>query len=153
MKERFDRRHPESTHTLQSGRSLTPQLRYFDSNFQRSVSFLCMDARDLQFADYTFDVVLDKGFKSHIRNSLSGTFDGILCGNDFENDSLLYLSECYRVLKPGGVFICISAGSPEKRQNKIEKKQYLNWKIEKVHSMPPTIGKFKIRQFINLKSA
>ena len=141
MTQRFDRRHPERPHTLEKSRSFTPQLRYYDTNFQRSVSFLRMDARDLQFGDYTFDVVLDKGNFAFLISLITlGTLDGILCGEDFENDSLLYLNECNRVLKPGGIFICISAGSPDKRQSRIEKKHFFNWKVEKVHKLAPAIG-------------
>ena len=50
------------------------------------------DAKQLPFKDSTFDVIFDKG-----------TTDSVLKGKDGVNASSSILSECLRVLAPGGV--------------------------------------------------
>lgn len=66
-----------------------------------------MDVRAMQpFEKGSFDVVIDKG-----------TFDSILCGEGSDTNAEKALSEIYRVLVPTGVYICISYGIPEQREN------------------------------------
>ena len=76
-----------------------------------------MDVRDMsEFGECTFDAVIDKG-----------TFDSILCGFDSRPNSLAMLSEVNRVLKPQGVYICITYGTPAQRKKLTESD--LGWKI------------------------
>lgn len=65
-----------------------------------------MDVRQLQYDDGIFDAVIDKG-----------TFDSILCGNEFRQNATQMLAEIYRVLAPNGVYICISNGVPSQRMH------------------------------------
>ncbi|CEO95425.1 Methyltransferase type 11 domain-containing protein [Plasmodiophora brassicae] len=68
------------------------------------MKYLTMDVRDLKFDDETFDVCLDKG-----------TLDCFACGEDAATEVSTMLKEVNRVLKPGGVYICISFGTPNTR--------------------------------------
>ena len=68
-----------------------------------SLKFLKADIRNMKehFEDATFDVVIDKG-----------TLDSILCGDSSGPNSIKALHEIYRVLKPNGVYICVTYGLP-----------------------------------------
>ncbi|CDJ47393.1 Methylase, related [Eimeria brunetti] len=71
-----------------------------------------------QLGKQSFDFVIDKG-----------TLDCILCGEkSFENvhKALTHISQ---VLKPGGVYMMISYGSPMFRLNHLQKKE-LGWTVE-----------------------
>ena len=63
-----------------------------------------MDCTDLKYPDQTFDLVVDKG-----------TLDALYCSDSAKDVIPKTLSEIQRVLKPGGVFIDISFGSPQTR--------------------------------------
>lgn len=63
-----------------------------------------MDCTQLTFEDDFFDIVFDKG-----------TFDAILCGENGYNDICSSMSEIFRVLKEGGLFIEITYGKPDNR--------------------------------------
>eukprot|EP01094_Clydonella_sp_ATCC50884_P000857 TRINITY_DN10639_c0_g1_i1.p1 TRINITY_DN10639_c0_g1~~TRINITY_DN10639_c0_g1_i1.p1 ORF type:complete len:251 (-),score=30.54 TRINITY_DN10639_c0_g1_i1:158-910(-) len=67
-----------------------------------------MDVMKMTYADASFDAVIDKG-----------TFDAIMCG---ATDTTAHdiLSEVYRVLAPGGVFVLISNGKPIFREDYFE---------------------------------
>ena len=62
------------------------------------------DMRPLFNEDELFDVVLDKG-----------TLDSILCGDSSGPNTDKALKEIYRVLKPNGVYICMTYGLPDQR--------------------------------------
>lgn len=70
-----------------------------------------------------FNVVLDKG-----------TFDSVLCGDCSESNAEKMLIEINRVLKPTGVFICISYGDEEHRREYLKNKTINFWdiKVDKV---------------------
>ena len=68
-----------------------------------------MDAKAMKFGDNEFDCVIDKA-----------CFDAQVTGPDFEENTVTYLDEIYRVLAPGGVYFCISYGPPEKRMKFFE---------------------------------
>eukprot|EP00928_Gymnodinium_smaydae_P067152 TRINITY_DN50099_c0_g1_i1.p1 TRINITY_DN50099_c0_g1~~TRINITY_DN50099_c0_g1_i1.p1 ORF type:complete len:223 (-),score=33.70 TRINITY_DN50099_c0_g1_i1:105-725(-) len=68
------------------------------------MKWLQMDATALAFPDGSFDIVLDK--------SLIDTF---ACSEESASIVLAYLKEVQRVLRPGGVFLCISYGAPDTR--------------------------------------
>eukprot|EP00475_Leptophrys_vorax_P044228 TRINITY_DN8779_c0_g1_i1.p1 TRINITY_DN8779_c0_g1~~TRINITY_DN8779_c0_g1_i1.p1 ORF type:complete len:247 (-),score=45.02 TRINITY_DN8779_c0_g1_i1:676-1416(-) len=82
-----------STVLLEHMRSKYPHLQW---EFQ--------DVRELSLPDNSFDLVIDKG-----------TLDSILCGtNSIENASKM-LGHLQRVLKPGGVFLEYTYGTPTTR--------------------------------------
>jgi len=72
--------------------------------------FRKMDAMDMKdFQDEMFNIVIDKG-----------TLDAVMCSDDFVINGHKVISEVYRVLKPGGKYICITYGDPEHRKKHFE---------------------------------
>ena len=69
-----------------------------------NMTYKQMDVRQLQFQDGAFDCVIDKG-----------TFDSVCCGDGAGPNAAQMLSEIHRVLKPNGVFICMSFGKDQLR--------------------------------------
>ena len=45
----------------------------------------------------------------------SGCVDAILCGDSYYNNASNYLKEVARVLKPNGIFVVITYGTPNSR--------------------------------------
>ena len=68
------------------------------------MTYIQMDALDLEYEDDSFDVVFDKS-----------TLDAILCGKLSFLNSAMMLKEVQRVLKVEGLFISVSYGPPESR--------------------------------------
>ena len=62
-----------------------------------------MDCRKLEFADETFDCIIDKS-----------TTDALLCSKNANKNMALMMKDCQRVLKTGGMYIAISMGIPSK---------------------------------------
>ena len=63
--------------------------------------YIQMDVRAMEFAENSFDAVIDKG-----------TFDSVICGEGSNTNASKMLTEVYRVLSPNGVYIMISFGNP-----------------------------------------
>jgi ubiquinone/menaquinone biosynthesis C-methylase UbiE len=80
------------------------------SDNNKSIKYSCMDARNLTFPDYFFDLVLDKG-----------TCDAMMCSNDmkvaFKNVQKIF-SEMIRVLRKDKIsrIICVSHICPESEE-------------------------------------
>ena len=74
-----------------------------------------------EFSTGTFNVVFDKG-----------TLDSVLCGDDSVNDVTKMLSEVYRVLAPGGKYICVSFGDQTHRKKHFETQSWSNINVDKV---------------------
>ena len=68
-----------------------------------------MNVTSLSYPDASFDAVLDKG-----------TLDCLLCGESSTANTAKYMSEVSRVLKPGGLFLVVTYGSPENRLSYLE---------------------------------
>ncbi|XP_063049025.1 EEF1A lysine methyltransferase 4 [Engraulis encrasicolus] len=89
------------------------------------MSWLCMDARRLEFGDGAFDVVLEKG-----------TLDAMLVEEkdpwrvSEETARLMHevLTEVSRVLKPGGRFVSVTFAQPHFRKRLYARRQY-GWSI------------------------
>lgn len=95
---------------------------------KKGMAWHVMDVLSLTFADSTFDGIIDKG-----------TMDSVLCADNSTANVSKYLQEVARTLKPTGVFIAISYGTPENRLQFLEKDEY-KWKVT-VHTIPkPTIS-------------
>lgn len=69
-----------------------------------SMQWLCMDARQMTFTIAEFDIVIDKS-----------ALDSMTCMDDCVPLIEEYLCEVGRVLRPGGVFVCISFAAPPAR--------------------------------------
>ena len=76
-----------------------------------------MDVRTLTYPSSSFDCVLDKG-----------TLDAIQCGSDSGQHAASMLSECQRVLKPGGCLLIITYGQPSSRLTYLEQRAY-DWDV------------------------
>ena len=76
-----------------------------------------------EFQNHEFNVVVDKG-----------TLDTILCGDNSESNVEKMLCEINRVLKPNGVYICISYGYEEQRKEFLKSKliNFWDYKVDKV---------------------
>lgn len=60
-----------------------------------------MDATTMDFEDSSFGGVFDKG-----------TLDSMTCLKKWEDIVSAFVTETYRVLKPGGYFLILSCGDP-----------------------------------------
>mmetsp|Transcript_18893 Transcript_18893/g.34201 ORF Transcript_18893/g.34201 Transcript_18893/m.34201 type:complete len:210 (-) Transcript_18893:4930-5559(-) len=76
-----------------------------------------MDVLSLEFADSSYDAVVDKG-----------TLDAILCGENSTPNSFQMLSEIYRILTATGVYIVVSYGVPEHRMRYLNKPEF-EWDV------------------------
>jgi EEF1A lysine methyltransferase 4 len=87
-----------------------------------------MDVKSLQFADSSFDCVVDKG-----------TLDSVLCGDGSGPNAQLMLSEIHRVLQPNGVYICISYGVKDQRNDYFVNREF-DWTVSHHMVAKPTIS-------------
>ncbi|GAX72762.1 hypothetical protein CEUSTIGMA_g218.t1 [Chlamydomonas eustigma] len=89
-----------------------------------SLHYQVCDCRSMtEFEDSFFAAVIDKG-----------TMDAVLCAKHSQQETFRYLREVDRVLRPGGIFLLISLGSPLGRLDVLTKAG-LNWDIQ-VYLMP-----------------
>ena len=93
-----------------------------------SLVYKQMDVRQLQYAENTFDAVIDKG-----------TFDSILCGDGSGPNAATMLSEIHRILSPNGVYICISYGTSEQRVRYFQSTDF-DWQVSHHLVAKPTIS-------------
>jgi ubiquinone/menaquinone biosynthesis C-methylase UbiE len=80
-----------------------------------------MDACNMNFAKESFNLIFDKA-----------TLDTIRCSFNFHFQVEQYLKEIFRVLSPGGTFICVTNGNPNVIM-KYLKHEELNWNVEVRH--------------------
>ena len=85
-----------------------------------TIEFLQMDVTSLTFAKDSFDFVFDKG-----------TIDTLLCCDNAGKTVNAAMKEIARILKPGGLFICVSYGIAKTR-NKYFNNQSLGLSITDV---------------------
>jgi len=81
------------------------------------LKFETMDCRAMSYESDSFDCVVDKG-----------TLDAVLCGVDSAKNADALLAECYRVLRPGGIFAIVTYGDPNCRVPHLSKPRY-KWRI------------------------
>jgi ubiquinone/menaquinone biosynthesis C-methylase UbiE len=67
--------------------------------------------------------------------------DAQLCGDDNFNNVSMMMNEMYRVLKPGGVYVCISYGVPATRMGYI-KTPNLDWAVSHSKLAKPQVAGF-----------
>lgn len=90
-----------------------------------NVRYAIGDVRFLDADDFpceSFDAVLDKG-----------TFDTIACNPENQKDLEAMLRSVFRVLRPGGVYLLISAGDPESRVCWLDDEPGLEWTVSARH--------------------
>ncbi|CAM9313829.1 unnamed protein product, partial [Ectocarpus fasciculatus] len=69
------------------------------------MEFSTMDAKHMEFIpNCCFDVIVDKAL-----------FDSMLCGDENTADVQQLVTEMWRILKPGGVYLLVSHGAPPSR--------------------------------------
>jgi len=88
-----------------------------------------MDVTKMSYENEYFGAVIDKG-----------TLDAILCGEGSAQTSEKMLTEIARVLKPDGIFVCITYGQPSNRLHYLKKKKY-NWSVNYNTVAKPTSSK------------
>ena len=86
------------------------------------MAFKVMDALDMkEIQTASFNTVIDKG-----------TLDSVLCGNNSVQNAQKMISEVFRILAPGGHYICITYGDPEHRKKYFETQQWGNLSVDKI---------------------
>lgn len=86
------------------------------------MSFKVMNVLDMQeIQTGSFNVAIDKG-----------TLDSVLCGDNSGNNAEKMINEIYRILAPGGRYICITYGDPEHRKKYFDNLQWSNLSVDKV---------------------
>ena len=86
------------------------------------MKFKVVDVLDMkEFQTGTFNTVLDKG-----------TLDCILCGDCSVPNAAKMMAEVFRVLAPGGHYICITYGDPEHRKKYLETQHWGNLSFDKI---------------------
>ena len=81
-----------------------------------------MDVLDMQeIQTGSFNVIFDKA-----------TLDSILCGDNSGANAEKMINEIYRILAPGGRYICITYGDPEHRKKYFENQNWSNLSVDKV---------------------
>ena len=86
------------------------------------MSFKVMDVLDMkEFQTGSFNTVIDKG-----------TLDSVLCGDNSVASAQKMIAEVFRVLAPGGHYICITHGDPEHRKKYLETQQWGNLSTDKI---------------------
>lgn len=82
------------------------------------LNYIQMNAKKMYYGNNFFDVVIDKGL-----------LDTILCGENALVEASKLTKEITRVLKPNGIYILISFGSPKERLKHLQW-DYLDYDIE-----------------------
>ena len=86
------------------------------------MSFKVMDVLDMkEIQTGTFNTVIDKG-----------TLDSVLCGDNSVSNAQKMIAEVFRVLAPGGHYICITFGDPEHRKKYLETQAWGNLSVDKI---------------------
>mmetsp|Transcript_171401 Transcript_171401/g.416779 ORF Transcript_171401/g.416779 Transcript_171401/m.416779 type:complete len:207 (-) Transcript_171401:35-655(-) len=98
----------------------------------KEMDFSVLDATrmDRELPDECFDAVIDKAL-----------LDCLLCGDDSVKRVSAMVSEMYRILKPGGTYICVSYGTPSMRVGYLKGK-HLDWDIEHQELEKPKLEHF-----------
>merc|ERR1712086_608643 len=96
---------------------------------REEMEFTVMNATNMEYLpDNCFNLIVDKGL-----------LDAQLCGvNNFNNVSMM-VNEMYRVLKPGGAYICVSYGVPATRMGYLQTPT-LDWNVAHSKIAKPVVA-------------
>lgn len=89
------------------------------------MNWLVIDIKNMDYPDNTFDVVFDKG-----------TLDALTCGEDYETNMKIAVSEYTRVVKPGGYIYIVSFGQAADRLCYFNPDSEHSWIYEKFELLP-----------------
>ena len=92
-----------------------------------ALKFQTMDMRDLKFEEASFDFVFDKG-----------ALDTVFCSENGAENVQKALRQIARVLKPGGVYLCVSYGMPEFRSAFLAQAEF-DWSLKIEKLLKPTV--------------
>ncbi|GMH68729.1 hypothetical protein TL16_g04998 [Triparma laevis f. inornata] len=92
-----------------------------------------MDARYMEFDDESFDAILDKGM-----------IDTLLSGDNSIESAQKFSSHVARILKPGGIYMCLSSGIPNERLPMLNNQDY-SWDVECVPIAKPVISEVEVK--------
>ena len=87
----------------------------YSDGFEK-MTFLEMNASNLQFADESFDIVFDKG-----------TLDSILCSEGSSQNAIKCVKSVDRVLAKKGIYFVVSYGIPDYRSQYFDTEY--NWSM------------------------
>lgn len=92
--------------------------------------FKVMDVLEMkEFQDGQFKTILDKG-----------TLDSVLCGDNSVPNVDKMMDQIYRILAPGGYYMCISYGDPSHREKYFNPKRWESFKIDKITKPSANVG-------------
>merc|ERR1712048_1044219 len=92
------------------------------------MSYSQMDARAMEAADGSYNVVIDKA-----------TIDSILCGEGSTHNAQKMLQEISRVLQPNGVYVAVSRGQPSYRLTYLQRPEF-GWNVKIYTVQKPMMG-------------
>ncbi|GMH89971.1 hypothetical protein TrVE_jg7054 [Triparma verrucosa] len=92
------------------------------------LSWQVMDARYMELDDESFDAVLDKGM-----------IDTLLSGDNSVESANKFCSHVARILKPGGIYMCLSSGIPNERMTMLSNQDY-SWEVHYFPVPKPVIS-------------
>jgi ubiquinone/menaquinone biosynthesis C-methylase UbiE len=81
--------------------------------------FEVMDVRRMDYANESFDLVIDKS-----------TIDSLMCSDNPLMNVGRMVDECYRVLVPNGIYFVLSYAAPATRYEHITR-EHVSWNVEK----------------------
>lgn len=81
------------------------------------LSWQVMDSRFMEFDDESFDGVLDKGM-----------LDTLVTGENAKQSAEKFCAGVARILKPGGVYMCVSLGIPNERMELLTNQDF-SWTV------------------------
>ncbi|EGR34823.1 protein kinase domain protein [Ichthyophthirius multifiliis] len=107
---------------------VTKQMQEKYKDKPSTFKYIMMDVKIMDLPNSSFDIVIDKG-----------TLDSVICGENTVTNAMKALTNISQILKPNGIYICISYGQPDHRLLYLDKQKY-GWiiSVEQVHK--PTIS-------------
>ena len=132
MNEKYNAKFPDIKFKKMDAKHMIPNEEEIKKGADKKADEEMVQFLEDAFEEEQFDCIIDKA-----------CFDSVLCGEGSGPNSHNMLSEVHKVLKPGGVYICISYGIPEDRESFFESKAF-NWKLTTTKVAKQTSDKAKM---------